>query len=90
MHSVPLLFIAAHNLYSTSYIGMVLPVPSALNIFQLMNHNPRGTLIHFIHANVWVFLDPSLQTPLLSLLPHGGYSCHPSENTAQLSLIHAP
>lgn len=61
--NITLLFIAAHNLYYISLIGTVLRMPSLLNIFQLMNHNPRRTVIHFIHANFWVFLDPSLQTP---------------------------
>lgn len=37
---------------------------SALNIFQLVNHHPRGTAVHFTDANVWVYLDPFLQTPL--------------------------
>lgn len=64
MHSVSLLFIAAHNLHYISCIGTVVSMPSAVNISQLMNHNPRGTVIHFIQANFWVFLDPSLQTPL--------------------------
>lgn len=45
-------------------IGMVLPMLSALNIFQLVNHHPRGTAVHFTDANVWVYLDPFLQTPL--------------------------
>lgn len=72
MHSVTLHFIADHNLYYISRIGTVLPMPSALNIFQLMNHNPRGTVIHFIHANFWVFLDPSLpNSPFLTVAAWG-------------------
>lgn len=61
-----------------------------LNIFQLMNHTPWRSVIHFIHANSWVFLRTSLQTSRFWLfLPHGGYVYHSSENTAQLLLLHA-
>lgn len=73
-YRVTSLFIT-HIIY-ISCIGSVLPMPSALNIFQLMNHNPRGTVIHSIHANFWVFLDPSLPPstppPLFWLLLHRG------------------
>lgn len=74
MHSLTSLFIAAHNLYHMRCIGMVLPLASALNISRLMNHHhPGGTVIHPIHANFWVFLDPFLRTLLFFwLLPHRG------------------
>lgn len=54
----------AHELYYVLCTGMVLPMASALNIFQLLHHHPRGTVMHFIHANVWVYLHPFLQLPL--------------------------
>lgn len=71
MHSVTSLCIVASNLYYISCIGTVLPMPFALNIFQLMNHNPRGTVIHFIHANFGVFLDPALKLPFLTVAAWG-------------------
>lgn len=90
-HVPCVVFTAAHNLYYILCLGMALPtvMPSALNIFQLMDQHPRGTVMHFIHTNVWVYLDPFLQLPFVWLLPFGRYFCHSSANTEQLSLIHA-
>lgn len=50
---------------------MVLPVLFALNIFQLMNHNLRRTVIHSIHAHFWVFHDPALKLAFLTIATWG-------------------
>lgn len=53
---------------------------SAKNIFQLMNHNPNGAVIHFIHAHFCTFLDPPLRTLLFKMFSSN--CCHMGDTSA--------